>query len=140
MKWHKNQKHFIQQEWCMDYPTPPSLSALTIQADTHSCICYPQGEPCLDISSKAESSHFIMHCFTGLFKVPPMPLSHTKQKLILKFLTNFILPPLAEWFCVCRFSVSEKEKAQQQNCAHIHYYFWLSNFITESLHLYTSTI
>lgn len=79
----------------MDYPTP-SLSALTIQADTHSSICYPQGELCLGISAKAESSHFIMDCFTGLFRVLPMPLSHTKGELILKFLTNFILPTLAE--------------------------------------------
>lgn len=90
------------------------------------------------------TSHFSMDCFTGLFRVLPMPLSHTKGELILKVLANFILPILAECSLVCVGLVSEKEKAQEYNYMCVYIYiiimFLLSNLITESLHLYTSTI
>lgn len=119
----QNQKHFTQQEWYIDYPTPPSLRALTIQVDTHSSTCQPQGQPCLGYLSQGRDFLLIMDCFTGPFRDLPMPLSHTKRDLIHTFLTNFILLTLVEWFCVCRFSVSEKERAQEQNCMHTHYYF-----------------
>lgn len=76
-------------------------------------LAIPKDSPVLDIS-KAETSLLVMDCFTGLFRVLPMPLSHIKGKLILKFLTNFILPTPVEWFGVYRFSVSEKEKVRNR--------------------------
>lgn len=98
----------------------------------------PKDSPVLDISAKAENSLLIMDCFTGPFRVLPMPLSHTKEDLICKVLTNFILPTLWNGVVFVR-SVCLKKKNLRNGIVCIYIITFNSQTSLKNLYIYIQT-